>query len=457
MQRATLPSLALLFLGAAGVAACGGGGGSSGGGSTVAAGIVSGQVIQRDGTTQNLGGVSLTLVGVGRTVTTAADGSFSFGTVPTGNLAIAVSDPLAPRAAGVVTTQSGGADDGAGHDAGDDKGGAGGGGGGGGGNDDGAGHDGGDDNGGADGTRQDDDGDAHDVGDDDFDVAGVAAADTVTIRLALRGGKVESIDVCHGAGRGGRVESRSALTVAATSDDADAVGSVRVESRVDRQRLSVEVEKLASGRDVTAFVLLSGVEASIGKRTVDLTGKAEWEIATNDGGVLPLGVATVAELAGATVEVRDATSGLVLLTGTVPDVTAPPAAAGAPAGSRSRGRSALTPTAAGTGSGHIDLRRRVETTLRGHFGVEVEHQTAGVALDVFMEDGVGSGTFANVGSLTVGARGEAELELETEHGATLPFGVLDVADLVGRAVEIRRASDGVALLTGQVPTLVSEK
>jgi hypothetical protein len=46
--------------------------------------------------------------------------------------------------------------------------------------------------------------------------------------------------------------------------------------------------------------------------------------------------------------------------------------------------------------------------------------------------------------------GEFELELETEDGDALPFGVTDVADLAGRGVQVRDASD-VVLLEGVVP------
>jgi hypothetical protein len=69
-----------------------------------------------------------------------------------------------------------------------------------------------------------------------------------------------------------------------------------------------------------------------------------------------------------------------------------------------------------------------------------------------MEDAVGSGVLALVGSFTI--EGEGELEMETDDGGSLPIGVADVNDLVGRAVELRDAADDSVLFTGTVPALV---
>ena len=409
--------------------ACGGGGSS---GASAGTAVVAGQVVLRNGTTQNLGGVQISLTGLGVTTTSASDGTFSFGSVPTGNLAVAVSDPLAPLAAGLVTTEDRGADDGPGHDEGSGGGATG-------------------------GPRNDDDGDAHDVGDGDFDVPSVGDAESVSITISVRNGKIESVDICH-HGSGGHDEGRVALSRTVESDDADAEGSAKLESRVDNQKLSVEVENLTAGRSLEAFVISKGVAQSIGKATVDAAGEARWEIATKNGGVLPFGAATVADLAGDDVEVRDALAGTVLLRGTLPEVKTPTAAAGGTTtGSRSHGRSALVATTGNTGSGHIELCRRVETVLQNKFQVELDGLASGLAVEVWMENAVGSGVFAKIGSMTVGALGRAELELDSHDGDAMPFGVLDVADLVGRGVQVRKASDGTVILTGTVPALVSEK
>src|SRR6185436_6100474 len=113
------------------------------------------------------------------------------------------------------------------------------------------------------------------------------------------------------------------LTRAETSDDADAEGHARMEASADRQRLSVEAENLAPGRLLEAFVIApDGTEATLGNETANAEGAAEWEISTNDGGVLPLGATTVADLVGFRVEVRDGNDGTVLLFGELPELPA---------------------------------------------------------------------------------------------------------------------------------------
>ena len=60
-----------------------------------------------------------------------------------------------------------------------------------------------------------------------------------------------------------------------------------------------------------------------------------------------------------------------------------------------------------------------------------------------------------VGSMNVGAFGEAELELDTHDGDALPFGVATAAELAGLAVELRNAAGGAVLFSGTTPSLVA--
>jgi hypothetical protein len=202
-----------------------------------------------------------------------------------------------------------------------------------------------------------------------------------------------------------------------------------------------------------------GVEASLGLRTVDATGRAQWEIATNDGGVLPHGAADVAALAGCTVEVRDGDTGDALLFGTIPELPAAVATGGAGGDeARARGRATLVRTTDGTGKGYVELRRRVKDgEVRQRFKVEAEGQSAGASLDVFAEDPSNPGTPAFVATVVVDAFGEARARASITHdGALLPFGATDVTAFVGLTVEVRRSSDGVVLLRGAAPSLVAD-
>jgi hypothetical protein len=412
-------SLALLT-----TTACGGGGGGGAGGGTGTS-TLSGRIVTRNGSTSNLGGISVTFLRTGQTVTSNPNGSFGFGTVPTGTISLRVDDPALSMA--LVTTL--GTDDGPGDDNGDD------------GNDD-----------------DFDDGDDNDTGDDDCDVPGGDDGESIEVFLSVDGGVITSIQVSRSSSDDRESESR--LTRAATSDDGDVEGEASLESRTDRQKLKVEAEHLTTGRSVRAVVICDGVEASLGDRTVDSFGEAEWEIATNDGGVLPHAAATVEDLVGCDVEVRDATNGTVLLFGTFESV---PASSDDDDGDgddddggteRLRGRAVLTKEFGVAGKAYCEIERRTDGGTRNEFKVEVEDQTAGLVVDVLVANPVG-GALTHVGSLTVGSLGEGELELESQDGDSMPFGVTDVTTLSGLAIELRDAG-GTVLWTGTVPTAVVE-
>lgn len=437
-------SLLSLVLGlAAGVAltACGGGGS---GGSSVAAASLRGAVILNNGSTANLGGISLTNPNTGKIVVTAPDGSFNFGTVPAGTVTIRLGG-VAPVRTGEVTP----ADDGGGKGESGDGVGEGGVGGGEAGGDDDIGDDQGDD---ANDGDVADDGDGHDVGDDDADTTGVTGGEVVEVRLAIRNGKIESIQ--FGQSHDDDRECEGHLTKCASSDDPDVEGSVRAESRPDRQRLVIEVEHATAGRSLVAVVIDgSAVEASLGTKVVSLDGRAEWSINTATGGGLPFGVATAADLVGFHVEVRDAANAAIsLVCGTISDL---PNSAGDQTHVDSDGRAGLTRVGAPVGSeAHVRIKHRTGDEARDEFGVDAEHMGNGTVVNVWLENPSSAGTFTLVGALTVHDEGEGELEISTNHGAALPYAVASVTSLIGLRVELRSPAS-VVLFTGVVPPLAT--
>ena len=422
MRLRWLATLAL-SLGLLSTTACGGGGGGGGGGGTS---TLSGRIVTRNGSTANLGGISVTFLRTGQTVTSNANGSFGFGSVPTGTIALQVTDPTLSMA----TVSTLGNENEAGDDNGDD------------GNDD-----------------SFDDGDDNDTGDDDCDVPGGDDGESIEVFISVDGGVITSVQVSRSSSDDR--ESESHLTRAVTSDDLDVTGEASLESRTDRQKLKVEAEHLTTGRSVRAVVICDGVEESLGDRTASAFGKAEWEIATNDGGVLPHGATTVEELVGCGVEVRDATTGTVLLFGTFESV---PASSDDEDGDgnddgggteRLRGRAVLTKAVGVGGKAYCEIERRTDGGTRNEFKVEVENQTSGLVVEVWVANPVG-GALTNVGSLTVGAQGEGQLELQSQDGDSMPFGVTDVTTLSGLAIELRNATGGAVLYSGLVPTAVAE-
>jgi len=449
MRAYRLLSLSALLVGLSALTACGGGGGG-GASPGVGTAALTGRVTLRDGTSSNLGGIVLTMPRTGRTIVTAPDGSFSFGAIPTGTITIRLLSTAA-----TVSTQGGGADDGPNHDVGDDNGGNGDG------VDDNGGDDVNDDNG-VDAIDDDanDDGDDNDTGDDDFDVVGITDGEKLEIRLRVNGDVIESVD-CSRSNSDDR-EAEVRMTRSVDSDDADVTGEIETESRTDRQRLKIEVEHLTVGRVVKAILTLAGVEADLGSRTADAFGEVEWDLNTNDGDVLPHGVTTVAELAGADVRVEDAGNGTILTFGTVPET--PAATDGDGDGSdddsddddgHGEGRARLTRASGAVGEAYVEVSVRPDQGDRQRFKAEIDHQTAGLEVDVWLEDPANLGTLSKIGSITVGSEGEGELELDTHEGAGLPYGVASVQSLVGLQVELRTTAD-VVLFSGLVPTVVTD-
>jgi len=439
------------------LAGCGGGAGGvdpAPGGTPVVAGKVTGAVTQINDDTSALAGVQIRMIETGEVVTSAPDGGFDFVASSPRSFTLAlVTAPLLGKR---------GADDGE-EDAEDDQDG----------DDDEI--DDGDQDGDDDEIGDDDDGDEDEIDDGDesseteVEVHRVEDGEHIHVRLRIRDGRLEQVEVSR-SGHDER-EVEVFMDRAATSDDADIKGKLEVEIRDDRQRLEVEAEHATAGRDLELFVLApDGTEQSLGVLSVDSFGEAEWEISTEQGGVLPLGAGSVEDLVDHTVEVRDAVEGIVLLIATVPDV---PASVPSPApdgdgddddeedgdgddedDARARGRSPLVPQIDGLG-GYVEIRSRPEDS-RERFKIEAEQLAGFTSVEFFLEDGLGLGTFSSLGVQTVDVEGEAELKLDTADGDVLPNCAIVSADLVGLGVEVRDAATGNLLLTGTVPALTQE-
>jgi hypothetical protein len=440
------------------LAACGGGGSSPGGGSAT----LKGQVVLRDGTTQNLGGILIRDAASGATDVTSSDGTFDLGRLSLGTLSLQVIDPLAGALAAAApgtddpvqpTGEEEGEDDESrdepstddeSTDADDES------------------DDGDDDSREDEDSRDDesgDDGDDDDTGDDDFDLSDVDDGDEVEIEVEIRDGKIEVLRCSQSGADRRRAEAQ--LERAETSDDDDVSGKVRIESRADREKFSAEAEDLGGGRLVELFVMDGATEESQGVQPADEDGEAEWELSTQDGDRLPFGVSTVAELEGLRVEVRDAATGLVLLVGEIPSL--PAALPGddrdddsrddeSEDGDEARGRARLVRVTAASGEAYVELRTEDDGEQR--VKVEVEGLLSPPTVELWLEDPAGGG-LTKIGTLVADDDGELELDLDTDDGDALPFGVADVSELVGLAVELRSAADGSVLYAGTTPTLLA--
>ena len=242
-----------------------------------------------------------------------------------------------------------------------------------------------------------------------------------------------------GGGDGSWVRARSLLMRDAASPDGDARGHVEVRARGDRQRFQVEAELLDPGLSVE-FLVEDGAAAmvSAGFFTANAAGQAEAELDTGDGGALPAGAATVAELAGRRVDVRDA-EGALLLSGTVPSLDAAPI--------RLRGRTRVRDEVTGV---RVDVEMRVSGPMgRQQFRIKVRRAEPNAALELWIDDG--AGTLVLAAEMTANPGGSVAVRLDSRRGDGMPLGAGGVQDLSGRPFEVRVG--GVAVAAGALPTL----
>lgn len=438
-MRFKLPSLVASLVGLGLLAGCGGGGGTGG---PAGSATLKGVVLTADGTTDALGGYAFRVLETGRRAVSNTEGQFDLGTVPTGQLTVTLDGFGTIQAP--VFQKDGVDDDPSGDDGTDDQGGAN--------DDDGPNHDAGDDHGSDDDDFEDDHGIVSD--DDSITIVAVRDGENMVLEVRIDDGRLSESGCSRS--RDDRREVESRLARADTSDDNDITGEIEVRSQSDREKFKVEVEHATAGRVLEVVVIDDGgTEESQGTRTVSSFGEAEWELATNDGQRLPFDVSAVSALEGFVVEVRDASTGLVLLRGQVPEM---PAAAPGDDGSdddgedeedRTRGRTQLTVHEAGL-EGYVEIRSRPDDN-RERFQIEAEHLASGRTVEFFIENALGSASFVSLGTRTAGSYGEAELELDTGDGDTLPLGVTSASALTGYAVEVRDATTNALLLSGIVP------
>jgi len=373
--------------------------------------VVSGAVLENDGTTTNLAGIDLIILPDDRLARTDGAGRFDFGTVGTAPFDIRL------VSAGSTILQSQGSND--------------------------------------DGPDDDEAETEDDFDDDRLRIVEVEDGGVIELRLRIEDGRIASMS-CSRTSHDER-EARVRMSRTADATDPNLEGKIVVESRDDRERFKVEAEHATPGTELELFVIDdNGAEENLGIRTVTAVGEAEWKLDSRDGAILPFAVASVEALEGFRVEVRERAGGTTILDGIVPALppAADPASDPSGDGTRLRGRSRLSAQEAGL-EGYVEVRSRPDRG-RERFKIEAEHVAPGRRVEFFVEDAGQPGTFVSHGVIAADALGEAELELHTDEGQALPGGANRVTELIGLRVEVRDASDGNVLLSGAVPTPIAD-
>lgn len=275
----SLPVLMTLLL----CSACGGGSASDGAldpGSSPSA-YLTGEVLSIDGQTTSLAGVVLYMPEKEQTVTTAADGSFSFGAVPLGTLSLdlVVAPSSAMKADDAGSNGQGGS-----------------------------------------GPYSDDEiDDGEDADDDGVHVHRVRAQERIHVRLRIQDGECEEMDCAREQNQECETERRMERT--GECDDADLTAKVEVEQRQDRECLRVRVERSDEGRQLELRIQArTGEHENQGTCVADADGTCQWSTDTSTGGRLPFAAGGVCDLAGCKAEILDYDTGAVLLTTDVPEV-----------------------------------------------------------------------------------------------------------------------------------------
>jgi hypothetical protein len=150
----------------------------------------------------------------------------------------------------------------------------------------------------------------------------LTGASNVRILIAIDDGIVIHISICDGDGD----SAKAPLVLSSESPLPDVEGEVEVESEDGEQELEIEVAELEPGTEVD--ILLDDPNDAlgfvvIGTVAADADGDAKLEIETDEGGVLPFGALSVADLVGFPIEVRLTETGELLLTGEVPELGVP--------------------------------------------------------------------------------------------------------------------------------------
>lgn len=101
----------------------------------------------------------------------------------------------------------------------------------------------------------------------------------------------------------------------------------------------------------------------------------------------------------------------------------------------------------------LAIRMREDVSGRWELVLQLRRAPSGLAPQAFIADATGTLTLAGDLAASHESSGEYKLRLRGSDATTLPLGAAKLADLSGRAFEVR--DSGVALVAGTMPTLAS--
>jgi len=222
-----------------------------------------------------------------------------------------------------------------------------------------------------------------------------------------------------------------------------------------RSHARISVEHLAADATFTLWAddpsTADSAPTQFGSLTTDAHGRGALDLDTHDGDPMPFG-ASLADLGGKSVEVRDG-AGAAVLVGAFPTLVGP----SQPPAPTLHGKADLTrPTDSPlpTSVGRLDEEVHPATPGRAEFSrltIEVRGLAASTPYLLLADDPATPDTATSLfATVTTDAKGRARVTIDTNKGGALPFGA-SLADLAGHVVEVRDAND-VLVLAGTFPT-----
>ncbi len=227
--------------------------------------------------------------------------------------------------------------------------------------------------------------------------------------------------------------------------DGDARGKMRFRSKSKKDVSVARVDVLVRKVDVSLQHNLF-LEDGVGAGTFSdlgvldaVDGKLRWSADEGDGGSLPLGVDSLADLVDRRIEVRQGSD--LILEGVGPDL----AASKKPVKHKAK---LDDPEAEGDSvvSGQLSIRSKADKGQH-RLSIKVKKAPFGTSdIHLFCELAADSGVFVDAGLFDrKGSSSNGRYRRDTHLGAPLPLGVSDLAALSGRELQVRDDADQVLL------------
>ncbi|HKE00244.1 MAG TPA: hypothetical protein VKE69_04485 [Planctomycetota bacterium] len=233
--------------------------------------------------------------------------------------------------------------------------------------------------------------------------------------------------------------------------DVDAYGKLEVVSSATHQEFRVRAYKLAMTSPPGPFQVW--LETGMGSGTCAFLGVmtpkgGAWELKLDGDGAPPVALAVpdLADLAGRHLQVRDAGGESVYLYGFVPSPNPGGCAKSGPALHGKRDLQRPAPAVDADAFGAVDIEKK---SGKQSFAVDAKKLDPTTPHSVYVETGVRADVYVFVCGLVLKtpAIGRFAIDLEAECMAPMVAGVLDLASLTDRRIQVRDAADHVVLET----------